>query len=367
VGEGPWQQRLQAQITADSLSDAVHLLGVRSQEQIKSLLAQSDAFVLACCVDEKGASDILPTVIMEAMAAALPVISTQLVGVPEMVVSGQTGWLVPPADVSMLTQALIDCARDPAERQRRGQAGLALCRERFDQRVTGRQVADRLTPYARTWSAEKNAPAAIFSSSGELSFGERKAAEVAQVLIMVAEAGVEEFEATQYPQACEALPSAIVLEAAWHATPAQARQCERLFAELNPPGGEAFFREARRAVYLAELVKKRGWRHLHAARAEDVLCVWLVHQLTGLRWSFTIEPGSDRSASFFGSLIENAAFGSIADPALAAKFPDRYPDLLQLSPPAPKKLFSRTAAPPAVDYEAWVRPMVTFSEKGKTL
>ena len=72
-----------------------------------------DVFALACTVDAKGASDILPTVIAEAMACGLPVVSTRLAGVPEMVVHGETGLLAKPGDVDGLADNLMALHAEP--------------------------------------------------------------------------------------------------------------------------------------------------------------------------------------------------------------------------------------------------------------
>ena len=97
VGEGPLRETLEAQIgSVAGLSSSVRLLGLLTQDEVRARLAACDVFALACRTDEKGACDVLPTVILEAMAAGRPVVSTRLAGVPEMVSDGETGLLVSP-------------------------------------------------------------------------------------------------------------------------------------------------------------------------------------------------------------------------------------------------------------------------------
>ena len=88
IGEGPLEPALQAQIARDGLESCVKLVGPQTQSQIALRLSHATIFALPCTREEGGGMDNLPTVIMEAMAAGLPVVSTPLAGVPEMVEHG---------------------------------------------------------------------------------------------------------------------------------------------------------------------------------------------------------------------------------------------------------------------------------------
>ncbi len=90
----------------------------------------------------------LPLVVLEAMAAGVPVVATSVGGTPEAVVDGETGLLVPPRDVDALAGAIDALLSDPERAQRLGAAGRRRARERFDadaaaQRVVG--LYDRRT------------------------------------------------------------------------------------------------------------------------------------------------------------------------------------------------------------------------------
>ncbi|MEK7728863.1 MAG: glycosyltransferase [candidate division KSB1 bacterium] len=104
VGEGPERAALQAAITAAKLEDKVRLLG--AQTDVKKYLQRADVFVMPCVLDESGDRDGIPTTLMEAMAMQVPVISTRVSGIPELVQHEQTGLLVAPAAVEELTQAI---------------------------------------------------------------------------------------------------------------------------------------------------------------------------------------------------------------------------------------------------------------------
>jgi glycosyltransferase involved in cell wall biosynthesis len=89
--------------------------------------------------------DNLPTVIMEAMAAGLPVISTSLAGVPEMVEPGVTGKLVPPGDSAALAEAIDALLSDPAAARALGAKGRDLAAERFSVEANVRALAGILS------------------------------------------------------------------------------------------------------------------------------------------------------------------------------------------------------------------------------
>ena len=131
IGEGPLLGELSAQIAQAQLEDAVVLPGPLSQAQIAERLAAAHVFVLPCRVDHDGGMDNLPTVIMEAMASGLPVVSTRLAGIPEMVESGATGTLVAPNDPAALAEACADFMVDSAKARRLGTRGREVAQEKF--------------------------------------------------------------------------------------------------------------------------------------------------------------------------------------------------------------------------------------------
>lgn len=131
IGEGPLQAELTAQIRAAELEQHVRLLGPRSQHEIIERLAAANVFVLACTTEADGGMDNLPTVIMEAMAAGLPVISTSLAGVPEMVSPGETGELIPQRDPLALATAIARLLSDVPAARELGRVARARAAEKF--------------------------------------------------------------------------------------------------------------------------------------------------------------------------------------------------------------------------------------------
>lgn len=131
IGDGPLQASLAEQISAHQLEDFVHLAGARNDKDVLLALAQCDLFVLASERDERGASDVFPTVIAEAMASGRPVVSTHIAGIPELVAPAITGTLVAPGNAAALAEALAQFITDSARRQRFGQAGRRRVEENF--------------------------------------------------------------------------------------------------------------------------------------------------------------------------------------------------------------------------------------------
>ncbi len=140
IGEGPLHEALAAQVRDSALANSVQLLGPQTQRQIADWFRAARIFVLACTTEADGGMDNLPTVIMEAMAAGLPVISTSLAGVPEMVQDGATGELVPPRDPTALATAIARLLADPAEAARLGARGRVAAAERFSIEVNVRSL-----------------------------------------------------------------------------------------------------------------------------------------------------------------------------------------------------------------------------------
>jgi glycosyltransferase involved in cell wall biosynthesis len=131
IGEGSLEKELRAQIEELDLQRRVALPGAKPQREIRQRLAAANVFVLPSVVDPQGGMDNLPTVIMEAMATGLPVISTNIGGIPEMVVQDETGVLVQPGDPVALAGAIKKIIDDSQLAQRLGQAGYERARDFF--------------------------------------------------------------------------------------------------------------------------------------------------------------------------------------------------------------------------------------------
>jgi colanic acid/amylovoran biosynthesis glycosyltransferase len=142
IGEGPLEQTLRAQIGSAGLEGVVRLTGPQTQAQIAERLASATVFVLPCTREEGGGMDNLPTVVMEAMAAGLPVVSTPLAGVPEMVESNVNGELVPEHDPAAICSAVERLIDDPERAQRLGARGREIAQQKFSIQESARQLQE---------------------------------------------------------------------------------------------------------------------------------------------------------------------------------------------------------------------------------
>ena len=106
IGEGPLENELRRQIDELRLQNNVELTGAKPQTQLRGRLAAANVFVLPSVIDPDGGMDNLPTVIMEAMATGLPVVSTNIGGIPEMIIENETGFLVQPGDAAAMADAI---------------------------------------------------------------------------------------------------------------------------------------------------------------------------------------------------------------------------------------------------------------------
>jgi colanic acid/amylovoran biosynthesis glycosyltransferase len=131
IGEGPLSAELQVRIDGHGLGKRVLLAGPKPQAEIAASLSRATLLALPCRIDADGAMDNLPTVVMEAMASALPVVSTDVGGVAEMVRNGETGLLVSQNDPLATAEALSRLITNPELAQSFGRKGRERAKEIF--------------------------------------------------------------------------------------------------------------------------------------------------------------------------------------------------------------------------------------------
>lgn len=123
VGDGAKRDEWKQLATRLGVAGRVHWAGHRSD--VDALLAGCDLFV------HPSLADALPTVLMEAMAARLPVVASNVGGIPEIVEVEATGRLVPPGDPARLAAEITDLLRDPVRRDRMGAHARVVAEKRF--------------------------------------------------------------------------------------------------------------------------------------------------------------------------------------------------------------------------------------------
>ena len=133
AGDGPARQRLEHMARTYGVADRIRFHGFTARPALDSLYRQSDMFVLTSRAESCSMA------LLEAMAAGLPVVATNVGGNPELIEHGANGLLVRPDDVDDLTSAIGALLSDPARRLRFGATG----RERAIHRHSWRSVAER--------------------------------------------------------------------------------------------------------------------------------------------------------------------------------------------------------------------------------
>lgn len=127
VGDGPLRAALEAEVHTLGLGDRVHFLGWR--DDARAMMAGLDVLLAPSLWEGFG------LVFLEAMALSVPVISTRVSAIPEVVVDGETGWLVPARDEQAIAAALGEALDQPSVRQARGAAGRRRLETQFSAEV----------------------------------------------------------------------------------------------------------------------------------------------------------------------------------------------------------------------------------------
>jgi len=143
VGGGPLAAQLRARAAALGLAARVRWLGPQAQQGVMREYARADLFVLASRIAADGDRDGLPNVLMEAQSQALACIATRISGVPELVVDGETGLLVPENDPDALAAALERLIARPELRFALGAAGAERVRKAFSAEIGLARLAER--------------------------------------------------------------------------------------------------------------------------------------------------------------------------------------------------------------------------------
>lgn len=142
MGGGPDRKALEALRHSLGLDGIVDMPGSCSQEELVEIYRQADLFALPCQVLENGDRDGIPNVLMEAMATGLPVVSTAVSGIPELVHSGENGLLVPERDAVAFADAIEVLLKDAGLRARYGAAGRATVAASFSSDATAKQLSE---------------------------------------------------------------------------------------------------------------------------------------------------------------------------------------------------------------------------------
>lgn len=136
VGDGPLRGRLEAEAKRLEIEDVVTFTGAVSQDEMPAFFARADIFC------QPSFAEGIPVVLMEAMAVGLPVVSTSVAGIPELVTDGHAGVLVPPGRPDLLADALSRLVASADLRIAMGRAGRAIVEQHFDVVACAARIAD---------------------------------------------------------------------------------------------------------------------------------------------------------------------------------------------------------------------------------
>jgi glycosyltransferase involved in cell wall biosynthesis len=347
IGDGPLRETLQAKIEQLDLSSRVNLLGSLSQGAVLEKLQAADIFALASTTDAQGATDVFPTVILEAMASARPVVSTRLAGIPELVVDGETGLLAPPDDSEALAHALEQLLRDPELRLRFGHSGRARIEQDFQIEQTVAPLMEMLERScsrrpAGDVSVSRSPLVAATESSRRRASHSEAATEIAYLIdrwpdheLPLLERELEEMKRRNVPilpfvcelnssarltgavervaPSLEFLPDAMVLEAEWRTTPALAQQLEEDRAQQSSRApGAIFLRQARFALVLRKLFQEKNISHIHATSSRALVCALMLKKVLGVTVSATIESRSELSREWIQNALSDCVGGRLS-------------------------------------------------------
>ncbi len=143
-GSGPELARLEVLARSLRLEGVVELRGPIMQDELVHEYEGADVFALACQVQNNGDRDGLPNVLIEAQAMGLPVVSTEVSAIPELIEDGVNGLLVPQRAPELLAGAIGRLLQDPALRRRLGASGRQRVVTSFDVRRNTQRVFELL-------------------------------------------------------------------------------------------------------------------------------------------------------------------------------------------------------------------------------
>jgi colanic acid/amylovoran biosynthesis glycosyltransferase len=148
VGDGPDRATLVRQIATAGLEGRVAVAGRRTRAEVAELLGRAHVLVSPSVPTAEGKREGIPVVLMEAMASGVPVVASDISGIPELVEDGETGLLVPPRDPSALASALRRLHDNSALRGRLARAGRETIEREFDVRRNAAELVRRFRIHA---------------------------------------------------------------------------------------------------------------------------------------------------------------------------------------------------------------------------
>ena len=153
-GLGKEEKRLQTLRSQLGLENRVQFPGLVSHNELPRLLMAHDIFVAPCVIHASGRRDGIPNTVIEALSCGMPVVSTNIHALPEVVRNGETGLTVPPNDPEALADAIQWCMEHPDEARQLGRQGQELVKGMFDPETNSRALAELFAAHHARRKAE---------------------------------------------------------------------------------------------------------------------------------------------------------------------------------------------------------------------
>ena len=407
IGDGPLRDALQAKIEQLNLSSRVKLLGSLSQNAVLEKLQAADIFALASTTDTHGATDVFPTVILEAMASARPIVSTRLAGIPELVVHGETGSLVSTGDTTAIAQALQELLCDPDLRLRYGHAGRARIEQHFRIEQT---VAPLFQLFEQSCSRLPVGDVRVLQSpsltSRQIALHRDSHSEAATLIaylidrwpdpeLPLLEHELEEIKRRSVPivpfvcelnsnarlnrrmqqtaPSLEFLPDPMVVEAEWRANPALAHRLEEERAQQSSRApGAIFLRQARFALVLRRLFQQQNVSHIHATSSRALVCALILKKLLGATISATIEPRSALPRDWAQNALSECTGGRLSNRKLFDRLDGSFLSDKTTFRSAPRKVLGLITQKSRIDlttgssfWQQWAELLLSWSGRNR--
>jgi glycosyltransferase involved in cell wall biosynthesis len=154
IGDGPLASDLRSQSQSLRLEDYIQFTGAMTQDEIMQWYRKADLFVLPCIVARNGDMDGIPTVLIEALACGIAIVSTPVAGIPELVRHEETGLLVAERSVDELADAMQRLIEDKPLRRRLGSQGRNHVLKEFNTAVNASRMVDLFQGHGELLSAD---------------------------------------------------------------------------------------------------------------------------------------------------------------------------------------------------------------------
>ncbi|MFA5111038.1 MAG: glycosyltransferase, partial [Desulfobaccales bacterium] len=307
-----------------NLTSRVELPGFLPHQQISGLLNHSHLFIMPSMIAPSGDRDGIPTVILEALLHEVPVVATEVSGIPEVIIPGETGWLTPPEDPQALAMDIFTALSDPPEARRRAEAGRVLVAREFDSwknygrlKTRFEGALERTEPVGLAAARERLLPPAksLRMAGPRVAYVLLRFPEPSQTFVLdevdtLIRLGLEVKVYTLYgPRPASAIAGmAPVLAPVHHLGPGALGSLVRdlMLLPCRVPGAAPFLRRVavRRwsspetaaealwatlaGVHLAGKMTADGIDHIHAPWANGpATAAWVASELTGIPFSFS--------------------------------------------------------------------------------